>query len=131
MAAMSSGKVRLNQSEKLGRLIMSLVFAVSDFSFDGEVLKSDQPVLVNFFAPWSAPSLEVGKIVEELSVKYVERIKVVKLDVDQNLDTPSRYRIHTLPAIMVFKRGKEVARLEKIIEKSNIEQTLETLSLSP
>ena len=86
----------------------SLVKNVSDASFDAEVLGSDLPVLVDFWAPWSGPCKMVGPIVEELANEYEGRLKVVKINTQDNPGVPGQMGVRSIPTLIIFK-GSEVA----------------------
>ena len=85
---------------------MAEVQQVSDTSFDTEVLKSDLPVLIDFWAPWCGPCKAIGPVVEELAKEYNGRLKVVKMNVDDNPETPSRYGVRGIPNLILFKGGQ-------------------------
>ena len=82
----------------------------TDQTFDQEVLKSDKPVLVDFFADWCGPCRMVSPIVEELAIQFDGKIVVGKLDVDANQKVASDYRVMSIPTVILFEKGKEVAR---------------------
>jgi thioredoxin 1 len=84
---------------------------VTDGTFEEEVLKSDVPVLVDFWAAWCGPCRMVAPIIEELAADYDGRAKVTKLDVDENGDTAGRYGVMSIPTMIIFKGGEEVERL--------------------
>ncbi len=103
------------------------LYYFTDGKFNEEVLQSDLPVLVDFWAPWCGPCLSIGPIVEELAREYRGRIKVGKMNVDENPQTPSLYGIRGIPTLILFKDGKAVnqiigavpmAKLKSMIEES-------------
>ena len=83
-------------------------FVVTDQNFDEEVLKSQLPVLVDFWAEWCQPCKIVSPIVEELSKEYAGKIKVGKMDVDDNPQTAGNYGVMSIPTLMIFKNGQPV-----------------------
>ncbi|GAA4061718.1 MULTISPECIES: thioredoxin [Actinomadura] len=83
--------------------------AVTDADFDTEVLKSDKPVLVDFWAEWCAPCRMVAPVLEEISAEHGDKLEIVKMDIDKNPNVPQRYDIVSIPAMFVFKDG-QVAR---------------------
>ena len=86
------------------------VLEVSDATFDQEVLKSEQPVMVDFWAVWCGPCKAIAPIVDGVAATYAGKLKVAKVNVDQNGATPSRYGIRGIPALLFFKGGKVAAR---------------------
>jgi thioredoxin 1 len=82
----------------------------TDQNFEQEVLKSDLPVLVDFWAPWCGPCQMVEPIIEELAKKYEGKIKVGKLNVDENQKVAAKYDVMSIPTVILFKEGKEVQR---------------------
>ncbi|MGH7860342.1 MAG: thioredoxin [Candidatus Binatia bacterium] len=84
---------------------MSAVQEVSDSSFETEVVNSDLPVLIDFWAPWCAPCRAIAPVVDELAHEYSGRLKVVKMNVDDNPLTPSRYGVRSIPNLMIFRNG--------------------------
>jgi thioredoxin 1 len=80
--------------------------AVTDATFDDEVLRSEIPVLLEFTAPWCRPCRTIEPILEELSVEHEGRLRLVALDVDDNLAVPSRYGVLTVPTVMLFVGGE-------------------------
>lgn len=78
-------------------------------TFETEVLKSSQPVLVDYWAEWCGPCKMIGPIVEESARQYADRVTVAKLNVDENPTTPTRYHVRGIPTLMLFKDGQPVA----------------------
>lgn len=85
-----------------------IVSEVTDATFESEVLKSDKPVLVDFWAAWCAPCRMLTPTIEAVAEKYQGRAKVVKLNVDENIDSSSRYGIKGIPTLILFRDGKAV-----------------------
>ncbi len=90
---------------------MGNAVAVTDQSFQTEVLDATTPVLVDFWAEWCGPCRAIAPMVEEIAKEYAGRVKVVKVDVDESVDVASRYRIQSIPTLLVFKGGEEVERV--------------------
>ncbi|MEW6703197.1 MAG: thioredoxin, partial [Bacteroidota bacterium] len=78
----------------------------TDFNFTQEVLQSDTPVLVDFWAPWCAPCRMVAPVVEEIANEMVGKLKVVKVNTDENFEVASRYGIMSIPTLGIFKNGR-------------------------
>jgi thioredoxin 1 len=81
----------------------------TDETFEEDVLKSDVPVLVDFWAEWCNPCLQIAPALEELSEKYQGEIKIVKMDIDKNPGTPSKLGVRSIPALFLFKDGKVIS----------------------
>jgi thioredoxin 1 len=101
------------------------IFEVNDANFDQDVLKSDQPVLVDFWAAWCGPCRALAPIVDELAQHFQGKIKVGKMDVDSNSATPMRYKVTGIPTLLVFKGGQVVEQLVGYRPKEAIQQALE------
>jgi thioredoxin 1 len=84
---------------------MANVVEISDQSFETEVLQSPVPVLIDFWAPWCAPCRAIAPVVEELAREYQGRVKIVKLNVDDNPQTPQRYGVRGIPNLILFQGG--------------------------
>jgi thioredoxin len=100
------------------------ILELSDASFDQEVLKSDVPVLVDFWAPWCGPCRAVAPIVEEISSAYEGKIKVGKLNVDENPSITMKFGIRSIPTLLVFKGGEAVEQIIGAVPKGEIERAV-------
>lgn len=99
----------------------------TDENFDKEVLKSDKPVLVDFWAQWCGPCQMMGPIVEELAKEVEGKYKIGKLNVDENRETAAKYGIMSIPTLMIFKGGKAVKQLVGVQAKENLKSELEKI----
>ncbi len=104
---------------------MSGAMKVEGTSFDAEVLKSNIPVLVDFWAPWCGPCKMLGPTIESLATEYAGRVKVMKLNVDDNQDLAARFGIRGIPTVMVFKDGKAVSTLVGLRSKDELAKVLD------
>ena len=98
---------------------------VNDTEWDNEVLKSELPVLVDFWAPWCGPCRMVSPIVEELADEYSGKVRFYKLNTDDNVETASKYGIRSIPTLLVFKGGQLVDQLIGFRPKSDLKRSLE------
>jgi len=96
------------------------IIHVSDGSFEEDVLKSEQPVLVDYWAEWCGPCKMIGPILEEVSAEYAGRLKVAKLNIDENPGTPPQYGIRGIPTLMLFKDGVVEATKVGALSKSQL-----------
>ena len=103
------------------------IFEVNDSNFDQDVLKSDQPVLVDFWAAWCGPCRAIAPIVDELAQQFQGKIKVGKMDVDRNSATPMRYKVTGIPTLLVFKGGQVVEQLVGYRPKDAIQQAWKSI----
>ena len=104
---------------------MSKPTEVTDNNWETEVLKADQPVLVDFWAPWCGPCRMVAPIVDELATEYDGKVKFLKLNTDDNVQTASRYGVRSIPTLMMFKGGEAVDHVIGFRPKSQLKQTIE------
>ncbi|MFB9777758.1 thioredoxin [Brevibacterium otitidis] len=98
---------------------------VTDANFEAEVLQADKPVLVDFWAPWCGPCRMVSPIVDEIGEENAEKLKVVKVNTDENMQTASTYGITSIPALYVFKDGKVAKTIIGAQPKPMLMQQLE------
>lgn len=97
---------------------------VSDATFEQEVLRSEQPVLVDFWAAWCGPCRALSPLVEELAVEHAGKLKVMKMDVDRNTATPMRYGIRGIPALLLFKQGKVADQIVGYVPKDTLDKSI-------
>ena len=106
---------------------MSSPAEINDGNFEGEVLKSDLPVLVDFWAPWCGPCKMVGPIVEEIAKDYEGKLKVGKLNVDENSQTASHYGIMSIPSVLFFKGGEVVDQIVGAVPKQHFIEKIDKI----
>ncbi len=99
---------------------------VSDDQFDAEVLQSSEPVLVDFWAEWCGPCKMIAPILDELAETYGGRLKVAKINIDHNQQTPRSYNVRGIPTLMIFKNGKVEATQIGAVSKSQLTQLIDS-----
>ncbi|MEY2978994.1 MAG: thioredoxin [Prochlorotrichaceae cyanobacterium] len=104
---------------------MSAALAVTDDSFKKEVLESEVPVLVDFWAPWCGPCRMVAPVIDEIATQYEGKVKVVKLNTDDNPTVAGQYGIRSIPTLMIFKGGQRVDMVVGAVPKTTLANTLE------
>ena len=103
------------------------IIEIEDNSFEAEVLQSDKPVLVDFWAPWCGPCKAIGPVVEELSAAFGDKVKFAKCNVDNNPQTPGKYGIKAIPTLIFFKDGNVVEQITGMVAKSKLEDALNSM----
>jgi len=107
--------------------MMSEVLQVTDANFEQEVIKSEMPVMVDFWAEWCGPCKVVGPTVEELAKEYEGKVKIAKMDVDSNRETPTKFGIRNIPTLILFKNGDVFQTIVGAHPKSHLEEELKKL----
>ena len=101
---------------------------ITDDNFEEEVMKSDVPVMVDFWAPWCGPCKMAGPVIDELAEEHKGKIKIGKLNVDENIEHPGKFGVMSIPTVIMFKDGKEVDRKIGFGGKQGYEELLKKVS---
>ncbi len=101
------------------------VLKLNDGNFDSEVVKSGVPVLVDFWAEWCGPCRLMGPILDELAPVYAGKLKIGKINVDESQETPSQFGVMNIPTMIVFKSGKEAARIVGAMSKNDLQKKID------
>jgi thioredoxin 1 len=106
---------------------MAEILDVTDANFDQEVLQSDLPIVIDFWAEWCAPCRAIAPIVKDLATQYDGKVKVVKMNIDENPGTPGKYGVRALPTVLAFKGGTVVEQITGARPKSAFEDMVQKL----
>jgi len=104
------------------------IMEIADNNFDAEVLESEKPVLVDFWAPWCGPCKAIGPILEDLAGKFNEKIKFAKCNVDDNPVSPGKYGIRSIPTLIFFKKGAIEEQVVGVVAKSKLEEIINKIA---
>jgi thioredoxin 1 len=107
-----------------------MIIEVTDATFDSQVLKSNIPFLLDFWAPWCGPCRAIGPVIEELSKEYEGKISTGKMNVDENQVTPGKFGIRAIPTIILFKNGEVVDQITGAVSKNNISAIIDQKALA-
>lgn len=107
-----------------------MAIQVTDETFESLVLKSTLPVLLDFWAPWCGPCRAVGPIVDELATEYEGKVLIVKMNVDENPATPSRFQVRAIPTLVIFKDGEAVEQITGAVTKATLKDLLAQKALA-
>jgi thioredoxin 1 len=110
----------------LNRVSSPHIVHTTDATFSQDVLKSDKPVLLDFWAEWCGPCKMIAPILDEIAAEYHERIKIAKLNIDENPQTPPKFGIRGIPTLILFKNGSVEAQKVGAVSKSQLSAFLET-----
>ncbi len=103
------------------------IFEIDDANFNEEVLQSDKPVLVDFWAPWCGPCRAIAPMIEELAETFEGKLKIAKMNVDESPTTPGKYEVRSIPTLIFFKDGKVVEQSVGMVSKSKLETIINGL----
>jgi thioredoxin 1 len=106
---------------------MSAVQDINDGNFENEVINSEIPVLIDFWAPWCGPCRAIAPVVGELATEYAGKLKVVKMNVDDNPLTPSRYGVRSIPNLLLFKNGQVKDQIIGAVPKGHFVQAIDKI----
>jgi len=106
---------------------MADVAEITDQSFESDVLNSDKPVILDFWAEWCAPCRQIAPIIKELAGEYGDQVTIAKMDIDSNQATPGQYGIRAIPTILAFKGGQVVQQFQGVKSKSEFEAMVQKL----
>jgi len=106
---------------------MAEILDVTDQSFEAEVLQSETPAIIDFWAEWCAPCRAIAPIVKDLAEQYGDKVKIVKMNIDENPSTPAKYEVRAIPTVLAFRNGEVVEMLQGARPKSAFEEMVRKL----
>ena len=106
---------------------MAEIREVTDDTFEAEILNSDKPAIIDFWAEWCAPCRAIAPIIKELAGEYGDQVKIVKMDIDANPNTPGQYGVRAIPTVLAFKDGQVAQQLQGARPKADFEEMVKNL----
>ena len=106
---------------------MAEVIDVTDQNFEAEVLNSDKPAIIDFWAEWCAPCRQIAPVIKQLAAEYGDQVKIVKMDIEANPNTPGKYGVRAIPTILAFQGGQVVEQLQGARPKADFEEMVKKL----
>jgi len=106
---------------------MAEIAEVSDANFESEILQADRPALVDFWAEWCAPCRAIAPIIRDLAEQYGDRVKIVKMNVDENPGAPGKYGVRAIPTVLAFQGGQVVGQIQGARPKADFEEMIKKL----
>ena len=103
------------------------IMEIEDSSFDAEIINSDKPAVVDFWAPWCGPCKAIGPILDDLAKTYGDKAKFTKCNVDDNPVTPGKFGIKAIPTLIFFKNGEVAEQITGMVAKSKLEEALDSV----
>jgi thioredoxin 1 len=102
-----------------------MTIELNENSFDKEVLQSDKLVIVDFWAPWCGPCRMLSPIIDEIATEYADKVKVCKLNTDENIDLSAKFQITSIPALIFFKNGSQVEKIVGLRQKDELKKVID------